>query len=478
MKMKYFYQQMLAFFVVMITLLIIMTIIFLEFTRNSTYHDTEELLFGYAEALVDGDLQEDQLEDAQFVLQNQEVVVTVFNNGNQMIYPSTSVPYSSGISDENFAQLKKGERITLTIQDQDFFGNQVEIALVYLPFFSQINGEFAGFIGISSPISGIEESLREMRSNLFTAFIISSLGAIVIGLLFARYQVGRINRLRNATHRVAKGDFDVHLESSGKDEFDDLARDFNSMTHSLKESQQEIERQENRRRQFMADAAHEMRTPLTTINGLLEGLEHDMIPENQKTRSLQLMQNETRRLIRLVNENLDYEKIRSNQIYLRKQTFNVSQALTTIVEQLKGKAQSANNQLQISCSNELNIYADYDRFVQIVVNLVQNAIQFTENGVIGITAEKDLEGINIVITDTGIGMTEEEVRNIWERYYKADASRKSTQYGESGLGLAIVHQLIQLHDGKISVESTIGKGSKFTIHFPDKPKPQLNPTGK
>lgn len=95
-----------------------------------------------------------------------------------MVYPSTQVPYSSGISDDNFTQLKNGERITLTIQDKDFFGNHVEIALVYLPFFSQTNGHFAGFIGISSPISGIEENLREMRSNLFTAFVISSLGAI------------------------------------------------------------------------------------------------------------------------------------------------------------------------------------------------------------------------------------------------------------------------------------------------------------
>lgn len=470
MKMKYFYQQMMAFFAVMITLMIIMTVIFLEFTRNSTYQDKEEQLFGYAEALVDGDLQEDQLEDAQFVLQNQEVVITVFNNANQMVYPSTPVSYSSGISDENFKQLKNGERITLTVQDKDFFGNQVEIALVYLPFFSQTNAEFAGFIGISAPISGIEKSLREMRSNLFTAFMISSLGAIIIALFFARYQVGRINRLRNATHRVAKGDFDVHLENSGQDEFDDLAKDFNSMAQSLKESQEEIERQENRRRQFMADAAHEMRTPLTTINGLLEGLEHDMIPENQKMRSLQLMQDETRRLIRLVNENLDYEKIRSNQIYLRKQTFNAYHTLETIVEQLKGKAETANNKLQFTCSEELEVYADYDRFVQIIVNLVQNAIQFTDNGEIHITAEKDLDGSLITVTDTGIGMTEEETRNIWERYYKADASRKNTKYGESGLGLAIVHQLVQLHGGKISVKSEVGKGSTFTVHFPDKSK--------
>lgn len=474
MRMKYFYQQMLAFFAVMTTLLIIMTIVFLEFTRNSTYRDTEEMLFGYAEALIDGDLDEEQLENTQFVLHNQEVVITVFDNRNEMVYPNTSIPYSSGISDQNFAQLKNGEKITLSFQDKDFFGNQLEIALVYMPFFSKSDGTFSVFIGISSPISGIEENLREMRSNLFTAFLVSALGAILMGLFFARYQVGRINRLRSATHQVAKGDFDIHLDSDDRDEIDDLANDFNSMTQSLRASQEEIERQEERRRQFMADAAHEMRTPLTTINGLLEGLEHDMIPENQKKRSVQLMRDETRRLIRLVNENLDYEKIRSNQIRLTKRTFNAHDAVRSLVEPLKGKADASNNQIQVACPEDLEVYADYDRFIQILYNLVQNAIQFTTDGVITIAAEQETEGTKFIVTDTGIGMTKEQARNIWERYYKADVSRMSTKYGESGLGLAIVQQLVQLHGGKITVESTLGEGSTFTIFFPSEQSGKSN----
>ncbi|MEG0289723.1 MAG: HAMP domain-containing sensor histidine kinase [Carnobacterium sp.] len=466
MKLKYFYQQMLAFFTVIMTMLIILGFSFLQFAKNTTYRNTETQLYGYAEALIEGDLQTDQLDTGQIILKNQGVTLSVFNSEDQMIYPQAESNYSSGISAADMKKLEEGQRISLTVRQKDFYGNNREIALVYLPFYVKASGVFSGFVAVSSPISGIEANLTELRDNLFSAFLFSSLGAIVMSLLFAKYQVNRINRLRKATHTVAQGKFDVHLENYGRDEFDDLASDFNSMVGSLKDSHEEIERQENRRRQFMADAAHEMRTPLTTINGLLEGLEHDMIPENQKQRSIELMRNETRRLIRLVNENLDYEKIRTNQIMLYKQNFNVQEALEIIIEQLSTKAKTAKNTLVLDCPSEMMIYADYDRFIQIMVNLIQNAIQFTQDGEIKLTGWVEDNASIVTIEDSGIGMDAEEVKNIWERYYKADVSRKNTKYGESGLGLAIVQQLMNLHGAKISVESTPGTGTLFTLVFP------------
>ncbi len=136
----------------------------------------------------------------------------------------------------------------------------------------------------------------------------------MLSYILARYSVRRINRLRYATHSVANGDFDIQVDSNHKDEIDDLADDFNGMVNSLRTSNEEIKRQEKRRREFMADAAHEMRTPLTTINGILEGLAYDAIPEEDKGHSIELMQNETKRLIRLVNENLDYEKFEPDRL--------------------------------------------------------------------------------------------------------------------------------------------------------------------
>lgn len=291
--------------------------------------------------------------------------------------------------------------------------------------------------------------------------------ALAISYFFAHFQVNRINRLRKATREVANGNFDIQVPEHNRDEFDDLGADFNKMTTSLKESQEEIERQEERRRQFMADASHEMRTPLTTINGLLEGLQYGAISKDQEANALRLMKNETERLIRLVNENLDYEKIRTNQISMVIKRFDATTVLEEIVAQLEPKATTARDQLIFETKEEVTIYADYDRFRQIVVNIVQNAIQFTTDGSIVIRLYKQNLKTIVEIQDTGIGMTPEQVNNIWDRYYKVDPSRKNKKFGESGLGLPIVQQLMRLHKGEIEVESELGKGSTFRLIFPD-----------
>lgn len=218
----------------------------------------------------------------------------------------------------------------------------------------------------------------------------------------------------------------------------------------------------------MADVAHEMRTPLTTINGLLEGLAYDAIPEEDKMHSIQLMQNDTKRLIRLVNDNLNYEKIRTNQISMERKVFDAAAVLENLRDQLRKKAAANKDELKLVVPDSIPVYADYDRFVQIMFNIIQNAIQFTTGGQITISAQRVAQGTEVKVADTGIGMTEEQVQNIWERFYKADRSRMNSQYGESGLGMAIVRQLVELHGGKIDVDSTYGQGTTFTVFFPDR----------
>ncbi|POD87053.1 Sensor histidine kinase YclK [Lactiplantibacillus plantarum subsp. plantarum] len=308
---------------------------------------------------------------------------------------------------------------------------------------------------------------QQIEKNLFIALLVSGIAALLLSYILARYSVRRINRLRYATHSVANGDFDIQVDSNHKDEIDDLADDFNGMVNSLRTSNEEIKRQEKRRREFMADAAHEMRTPLTTINGILEGLAYDAIPEEDKGHSIELMQNETKRLIRLVNENLDYEKIRTGQIALNKTNFDGAEVLHNLVEQLTKKAAAADDEFKLTVPEKLPVWADYDRFVQVLFNIMQNAIQFSQANVIEVTGSRTDHATVVAIQDHGIGMTPDQVKNIWERYYKADPSRKNTKYGESGLGLAISHQLVQQHGGSIKVDSVENEGTCFTVTFPD-----------
>ncbi|WP_179395002.1 sensor histidine kinase [Lacticaseibacillus absianus] len=477
--MKLLYQQMLAIFGVIFVTLAIVSVLFIRSTAANVWDTSFAQLEEYTDVLEGNALKADVarsvyvpntdfIQNSEKILENQRVHFMIYNADNEAVYPNLDGRGVSSISAATWKKLKQGDPVALpelTTNPRD--GKQQSMTIYYKPVF--YSGKLLFVIAAFAPVDNIQSSIRKTEYNLFIAFLLSALAAIIVSYFVARYQVRRINRLRQVTHQVAEGDYDVDVQLQGKghDEVAGLAHDFQDMVQSLRDSEAEIHRQEERRRQFMADAAHEMRTPLTTINGLLEGLAYDAIPEESKGDSIALMQKETRRLIRLVNENLDYEKIRTNQILLKKTTFNATETLQDIVSQLTQKAAAAGDILTLDAAADVPVFADHDRFVQVMFNIAQNAIQFTQNGQITLTAKPGYHQTELAVTDTGIGMSADQVKNIWERYYKADPSRKNTTYGESGLGLAIVHQLVTLHGGTIDVASTPGEGTTFRLTFPD-----------
>lgn len=409
------------------------------------------------------------------VLSDRDVHFAIFDYQNTQVYPDTTGVSNIHLSSAWWKKLKQGKTIRSIQNRPNEAGNpnlntQNKMNYVYVvtPWFN--DGKLVAAVWAGSDVSQLQTNIGEINNRLYIALLISLLAAIILSFLLSRYQVNRINRLRSATKRVANNDFSVHIESKNRDELDDLADDFNTMVKSLEASDTEIKRQEQRRKEFMADASHEMRTPLTTINGLLEGLAYDAIPEESKGQSIELMRNETNRLIRLVNENLDYEKIRTNQITLAKRVFDANAPLRDIVSQLQKKAAESNDNLKLETPEKvLNTFADYDRFTQVMFNIIQNSIQFTNDGDIVVRGYRDEDNHASIfkIQDTGVGMSTDQVKNIWDRYYKADPSRKNRKYGESGLGLSIVHQLVENHGGEIQVASKLNVGSTFVVHFFD-----------
>ena len=467
--MKYFYQQLFGFLSVVLVTIVACGILFYNVMSNNIYTQRSQQLQSYAKGIIASEMSYADIKKIGTALKEENVTIAIFDEKNNMTFPSKHPASENSLSEEELNHLKNGSAINLKEVQTDFSGDPVENLLtVYYPIIKE--KQYKGYVALASPISRIQTEVRELRNSMFIAFGAAGIIGMLMSFIFANYQNRRINKLRQATHKIAEGDFDVQLKVDSQDEFHELMLDFNSMARSLREMEKEVERQENVRRQFMMDVAHEMRTPLTTMNGLLDGLKYNMVPESRRGRSLELISSETQRLIRLVNENLDYEKIRSNQIVLVQHRFAGLGAIRAVVEQMQALTKVKNNEISYECDPEFSVYADYDRFVQILVNITKNANQFTDDGKIVVKAWNDGKKAIVEISDTGIGIDKREINEIWERFYKADISRKSTKYGESGLGLAIVKSLVDSHHGRITVRSEIGQGTTFRVVFPGEPE--------
>ena len=479
--MKMIYQQLLSFFLVIAVTILLLGFSFSRMSKTFVYDNTWRNLEKYSDSLVQQSLTINSkgqnkisfdvptLKTTEALLENQSVHFTVFNPKNQVIYPNNGM--SPQITKNDWKHLRK-DQIVRKVNNKNFrlTNGKTRPAMIEVlkPYYYK--KKLVAAVSAGAFISDVNSNVDRINRDLLKGLGVSLIISMVISFFIASRLNRRISRLRNAANQVANGNYQIRVKTSGKDEIGELINDFNHMTESLDKADKEIQRQEERRQEFLADAAHEMRTPLTTISGILEGIKYDVIPQESRTKSIDLMSSETQRLIRLVNENLDYEKIRSNSIQLDKRHFNATQVLNNLVEQLENKAAESKDKIDLHAPKDLPIYADYDRFVQIVFNITNNAIQFTDKGTITITGERGYNETIVRVADTGIGMTDAQQKNIFERYYKADASRRSGKYGESGLGLAIVHQLVKQHGGNITVESAPGKGTTFTVIIPDQTK--------
>src|SRR5690625_1030333 len=466
MRVKYFYQQFGSHVSVIVIAILVLSLLFTQFVEKFIYENKIDELTAYGESILT-DLEKSEfhsqhvLREYGNVLTSRDIHFSLFDENSAIIYTVEGKRPNITLQDEEWKKITKGETVTVR---KDFKRFSEGATFVLLPYIH--NGYFVGGILLAAPIKGLSKVISTINQYLLFTVLIALAVSLLLSWVLAKVHVKRINRIKEATSKVAKGDYEIQISSTDFDEIGELANDFNNMIQKLRISIDEIEALENRRRQFMADVSHELRTPLTTINGMMEGIMNDMIPESEKAKGLQLASKETKRLIRLVNENLDYEKIRSNQVTLYKEELLLHDVLEVLKDQLVTMAMEKNNKIYLEVTDKLTVFADYDRFIQILINIVKNSIQFTDNGFIYLRGKDGKDTTIIEIEDTGIGMNSENIEKIWQRFYKSGLSRSNRLHGEFGLGLSIVKQLVTLHDGKINVTSEEGKGTLFTIHLP------------
>jgi len=302
-------------------------------------------------------------------------------------------------------------------------------------------------------------------SNLFTtnfadpliAAVVSSISVCVVSFLISLMIRHPLERMESVVRRFAAGELDVRMPTSKIPEINRLGVSFNHMAVSLQDIEQ-------RRQELTSDLAHELRTPVTVIHGYLEMLD-DSVTELTPEINRQLLQ-ETGRLQRLINNLLELSKVEAGYLPLNLQSCPPQPLLEEVLHIFAIESRKVNCDLNLKLSANLpSIYADPDRFKQILINLVSNAITYSPDGSVTIWVSADVAHLWIDIIDTGIGIAPDDVPRVFDRFWRADRSR-NLKTGGSGIGLAIVERLVELQGGMIEVKSELGRGSTFRFSMP------------
>jgi signal transduction histidine kinase len=288
-----------------------------------------------------------------------------------------------------------------------------------------------------------------------------------VGCVLGQRIVCPLSKTEAVVRRAAAGELSVRVSPSQIPEIHRLGISINGLITSLQGV-------EERRQELMADLAHELRTPLTVIYGYVEMFEDGLAVTPEST---QPMLKEMERIQRLIQDMLELSKIEAGHLPIFWNTFEPLPIVESVLKMLQDQAMQAHCQLQLVSAEVLpEIYADPDRFKQIVINLVSNAIAHAPAGqvTIGLWAT-DVE-CWVAVTDNGQGIAPENLPRVFERFWRGDRSRNGN-FGSSGIGLAITKRLVELQGGHIEVESELGQGSTFRFSLPLAPSKAIKKTG-
>ncbi|MCP4718759.1 MAG: response regulator, partial [Desulfobacteraceae bacterium] len=354
-----------------------------------------------------------------------------------------------------------------------------------------IIGEKIGYIRIYFSLADIEQEQRLsylIFGSLLGLIFLTML--ILLNQIISKTVVSPIVSLRNAMVNIASGSFEEKVDIKTRDEIGELASTFNKMSKALSQSysdlrkshanienqNKELKKLDRLKDQFLANVSHELRTPLNGIIGVTESLNSGIAGTMNATakENLAIISTSARRLNSMVNDILDSSKIKEKHLSLAIKPICLSMLVNSVIELTKPMA----DQKSIALINDIQdlsvfVLADENRMIQILNNLIGNAIKFTDQGSVTITAVPEKDWIQIFISDTGIGIPQEKIKIIFNEFEQVDGS-SAREYGGTGLGLSITKHLVEAHGGSIGVESKLGKGTRLFFSIPRCDKPQMD----
>ncbi|MBI5035681.1 MAG: HAMP domain-containing protein [Chloroflexi bacterium] len=360
-----------------------------------------------------------------------------------------------------------------------FQQNNLNRNLLYVAVASgQLNGQNV-YVGLAARERGLLTVLGDIGMNLLVAGVITLIVSLVAALLLARSIARPITRLTQATEAIARGQYEHRVDTKGSDEIGRLAESFNSMAEQVQRSRQ-------MEKDFVADVSHELKTPLTSIQGFSQAIVDGAVQDLASARrAAQTIFDEAGRMAALVADLLTLARLESKQMSLAQDQVNLTELLPGWIERLRPRANNCGETLSMEINPLPAIIGDAGKLEQVVVNLVENAIKYNRpEGTVTVVAKTqaiDNTGKNPLITrrrnasvpaqqwirisvqDTGEGIAAEELPRLFNRFYRGDKARVA---GGTGLGLSIAKEIVEAHGGTITVTSEVNRGSSFTINLP------------
>ena len=348
---------------------------------------------------------------------------------------------------------------TLTPYTYNISGTNEHVMSISVPL--RVNNQIEGVVRYSLSLKSIDNTVIKLVCFFILAGVIILIIALLLSLKFAESLIRPLKNLKQFANELAQGNYNIKLkkEELHNDEIADLVRTFEHMAV-------EIDKSRKLKEEFISSVSHELRTPLTSIKGWSETLGYEGIGKEELDLGLGIIQDETERMISLVEDLLDFSRLSSDRIRLQIDMVDVRKLAKGVVAQLTVKANEKNITLLTEFKTEdiVDIQGDKNRLRQVLINLVQNAIKFTsEGGYIVVIVSQGEEFTTFTVTDNGVGIKKENLTKVLDKFFQEDYNKAG-----SGLGLAISNEIVKLHGGKMIIESEKNVGTTITFTLKNK----------
>ncbi|MCR4739448.1 MAG: cell wall metabolism sensor histidine kinase WalK [Lachnospiraceae bacterium] len=425
---------------------------------NTLFRETNLISTKYAESFYSESLSTEEVsEQLEAIDTFTSSIIWIINKDGELLYNSReSDQEGDHITIEDFDPTDTGSKNYMTGDFYGYFDEEM------LSVFSPINSDFRimGYVVIHTPMSDIIKRRDDVLSIFYISLAIMFAFSLIILFVFTFTVFIPIKRISIATKEYAAGNLDYKLEVKARDEIGEMADSLNYMAERLQMT-------EDDQKKFIANVSHDFRSPLTSIRGYLEAMVDGTIPEELHEKYIKIVLNETDRLTKLTNSLLTLNNLSTKGMMLDRSDFDINKVIKRTAETFEGICKEKKIRFKLVLTGtDMFVYADLGKIQQVLYNLIDNAIKFSDqNSTIKVETTEKNETVFVSVKDNGIGIPGENIKHIFDRFYKSDSSRGKDKRG-TGLGLSIVKEIITAHEENINVISTEGVGSEFIFTLP------------